>query len=100
LEPTTATLPNGSRFEDRYEILGELGSGSFGRVYQALHLSTGQSVAIKLLRAREETEESTGREVECFRRETQICAALSHPNIVPDQLCVVASEAVARVSLK
>jgi len=27
--------------------LGELGSGSFGRVYQARQLSTGQSVAIK-----------------------------------------------------
>jgi hypothetical protein len=48
VEPEAATLPIGSRFEDRYEILGELGSGSFGRVYQARQLSTGQSVAIKV----------------------------------------------------
>jgi class 3 adenylate cyclase len=82
LEPTTATLANGTRFEDRYEILGELGSGSFGRVYQARQLSTGQSVAIKLLSAREGSDESTGREVERFRRETRICADLSHTNIV------------------
>jgi serine/threonine protein kinase len=82
LEPATATLPIGSRFEDRYEILAELGSGSFGRVYQARQLSTGQSVAIKLLAPREGTEESAGREVERFRRETRICAELSHVHIV------------------
>src|SRR4029450_6678853 len=82
LEPTMATLAIGSRFEDRYEIQGELGSGSFGRVYQARQLSTGQSVAIKLLAPRKGAEESTGREVERFRRETRICADLSHTNIV------------------
>ncbi len=82
MEPTTGTLATGSRFEDRYEILGELGSGSLGRVYQARQLSTGQSVAIKLLAPREGAEESTAREVERFRRETRICADLSHTNIV------------------
>ena len=83
MEPEPLTLPKGSRFEERYEILGELGSGSFGRVYQARQLSTGQSVAIKVLSPREGAEESTGREAERFRRETRICAALSHTNIVP-----------------
>jgi serine/threonine protein kinase len=87
VESDAATLAKGSRFEDRYEILGELGSGSFGRVYEARQLSTGQSVAIKLLSPREGTESSTGesstgREVERFRRETRICAALTHTNIV------------------
>jgi class 3 adenylate cyclase len=82
LEPATASLATGSRFEDRYEIQGELGSGSFGRVYHARQLSTGQSVAIKVLSPRETTDESAGREAERFRRETQICAALSHTNIV------------------
>src|SRR5215475_10133079 len=83
LEPATASLATGSRFEERYEILGELGSGSFGRVYHARQLSTGQSVAIKLLAPRERSEESSAREAERFRRETRICAELSHPNIVP-----------------
>ena len=69
MEPATTPLANGTRFEDRYEIQGELGSGSFGRVYQARQLSTGQSVAIKVLSPRQGTEQSSGREVERFRRE-------------------------------
>ncbi len=82
MESATATLANGTLFEDRYEIQGELGSGSVSRVYRARQLSTGQSVAIKLLSMREGSDSSTGNEVERFRRETQICAALSHINIV------------------
>jgi TOMM system kinase/cyclase fusion protein len=82
LESARATLESGSRFEDRYEILGELGSGSFGHVYRARQLSTGQSVALKLLSPREGTDSSTGREAERFRRETRICAELSHTHIV------------------
>ncbi len=39
-------------------------------------------MAIKLLHVREASESSTGNEAERFRRETQICAALSHTNIV------------------
>jgi TOMM system kinase/cyclase fusion protein len=82
MDGTTATLENGTIFEDRYEIQGELGSGSFGRVYRARQRSTGKTVAIKLLSAREASASSTGREVERFRRETRIGATLSHPNIV------------------
>ena len=55
VERYAPTLPKGFRFEDRYEILGELGSGSFGHVCRAHQLSTGQSVAIKLLSPREGT---------------------------------------------
>ena len=75
MESATVTLASGSLFEDRYEILDELGEGSCGRVYHARQLSTGQSVALKVVGPREGTER--------FRRELQACAALSHPNIVP-----------------
>jgi TOMM system kinase/cyclase fusion protein len=78
----TAALAKGSRFVDRYEILGELGAGSFGYVYQARQLSTGQSVAIKLLRSQAGNGTPIGRELDRFRRETRICAALSHVHIV------------------
>jgi adenylate cyclase len=82
VEPGATTLPKGSLFEDRYEILEELGVGSFGRVYRARQLSTGQSVALKLLSVREGGDSSTAREADRFRRESRICAELSHPNIV------------------
>jgi serine/threonine protein kinase len=51
-------------------------------VYEARQLATGKSVAIKLLSPREGGDSSTGREADRFRRETQIGATLSHPNIV------------------
>ncbi len=82
MESATATLANGTLFEDRYEIQGELGSGSFSRVYEARQLATGKSVALKLLHAREGSESSTSSEAERFHRETQIGATLSHTNIV------------------
>jgi serine/threonine protein kinase len=46
-------LSIGSVFEDRYEILAQLGEGHSGRVYKARQLSTGQNVAIKVLRVGE-----------------------------------------------
>src|SRR5262245_36175546 len=81
--PAPGTLPPGPRFQDRIAILAEVGAGSFGRVYRARQLSTGQDVAIKLLRV---FEGASAAEVtmqrERFRREMRLCAALSHPHIV------------------
>jgi TOMM system kinase/cyclase fusion protein len=76
-------LPIGSTFEGRYEILDELGTGSFGRVYKARQLSTSQFVAIKVLRFPEsEGAGSVDAQVRRFEREMRLCAELSHPNIV------------------
>jgi serine/threonine protein kinase len=55
-----------------YRILGLIGSGGMGRVYKALDLRLGRSVAIKVSRAG-----FTGR----FRREARAVAALNHPQI-------------------
>ena len=38
--PAPEALAPGTRFQDRYEILAEVGAGSFGRVYRARQLST------------------------------------------------------------
>src|SRR6185295_13412348 len=76
-------LRGGTHLLDRYEILSLLGSGSFGRVYRARQLSTGQDVAVKTVRIREgDTAGDLQRHVERFRREMRLCAALSHPHIV------------------
>ncbi len=37
MQPAAATLAKGTHFADRYEIEGELGSGSFSRVYFRFH---------------------------------------------------------------
>src|SRR5438876_997210 len=76
-------LPAGSIFQGGYEILAELGSGSFGRVYKARQLSTGQAVAIKVLRFwGDDTRADVTNQSERFRREMRLGAGLSHPNIV------------------
>ncbi len=76
-------LPAGSIFRDAYEILAELGSGSFGRVYKARQRSTGQAVAIKVLRFwGDDTPAEVTNQSERFRREMRLSAGLSHPNIV------------------
>jgi TOMM system kinase/cyclase fusion protein len=54
-----------------------LGSGAFGDVFEACQESTGQAVAIKLLRATE-----SGNARERFRLEMRACAALNHPHVV------------------
>jgi TOMM system kinase/cyclase fusion protein len=75
-------LRPGTVFEGRYEVLDELGSGTFGRVYKARQMSTGQEVAVKVLRLQHATGSRGGGHVGRFRREIRLCAELSHPNIV------------------
>src|SRR5262249_53788060 len=78
------TLPQvGALFQDKYEILGELGTGSFGHVYRGRQTSTGQPVAVKILRLPDnETSGSLETRIARFRRETRVSGELSHPNIV------------------
>jgi TOMM system kinase/cyclase fusion protein len=76
-------LANDSIFEGRYELLGQLGEGSFGRIYKARQLSTGQHVAIKTVRVSQgDAPASVENQIGRFRREMRLCAELSHPNIV------------------
>jgi TOMM system kinase/cyclase fusion protein len=80
---TDDVLRSGTLLAERYEILAELGAGSFGRVYRARQLSTGQDVAIKTVRIHERDGIADAqRHVERFRREMRLCASLSHPHIV------------------
>jgi hypothetical protein len=67
------------RIFGEFTLLGELGRGAIGVVYEALHRPLGRDVALKVLRTGFDTDETAR---ERFRREARACAAVRHPNIV------------------
>src|SRR5207302_496329 len=64
---------------DDYELLGEIGTGGFGRVYRARDLGLERDVAMKVLHPSLTTDPSV---MERFRREAQLAGGLRHPSIV------------------
>lgn len=72
-------LANGVFLNDRYEILGRVGSGGMSEVYKAKCHKLNRFVAIKALK-QEYSEDKNF--VAKFRVEAQSAAGLSHPNIV------------------
>ena len=62
-----------------YLLLGEIGRGAAGVVYEAMHRDLGRKVALKVLRTGVDTD-ATARER--FRREAQALAQVRHDNIV------------------
>jgi serine/threonine protein kinase len=64
---------------DDYELLSLLGTGGFGRVYRVRDLRLEREVALKVLQPLLTRDPEV---VERFRREAQLAAGLSHPNIV------------------
>jgi eukaryotic-like serine/threonine-protein kinase len=64
---------------DDYELLQLLGTGGFGRVYRVRDLHLEREVALKVLNPSLTQDPEV---VERFRREAQLAARLSHPNIV------------------
>ena len=67
-------------FFGEYKVLYLVGSGTFARVYRAVHRSTGQVVAVKVLRKRY-SDNTT--QYSQFVREGRLGCSLRHPNIVP-----------------
>ncbi|MCM8525309.1 MAG: protein kinase, partial [Lentisphaeraceae bacterium] len=68
---------------DNYKIINSIGSGAFSNVYMAKQLSTGQSVAIKVLKQESHDQADTlEKRIVRFKREMQLCAELHHVNIV------------------
>jgi serine/threonine protein kinase len=62
-----------------YEILGELGHGGMGVVYQARDVRLKRLVAIKMIRAGAHAD---AEEISRFRTEAEAIARLQHPHIV------------------
>ncbi len=62
-----------------YEIVGQLGRGGMGEVYQARHTQLGMLAAIKVVSDRLESDpDATGR----LKREARLASSLNHPSIV------------------
>jgi hypothetical protein len=89
----------------RFELLAELGVGSFGYVFRARDLELDRTVAIKVQRAGAfATPEEAGR----FLREARSAASLTHPAIVAlydtghtdDGVCFLVTEFIAGETLE
>ena len=72
-------LNQGTYLQDRYEILGRIGSGGMSVVYKAKCHTLDRLVAIKVLKEEFASDENF---VSKFKIEAQAAARLSHPNIV------------------
>ncbi|MBI2376344.1 MAG: serine/threonine protein kinase [Deltaproteobacteria bacterium] len=71
------TLPTGTVIADKYEIIGLLGEGGMGVVYEAIQRPIDRPVALKLLVG---SDRDTARER--FEREAKAASKLQHPNTV------------------
>ena len=64
---------------DDYELMGEIGAGSYGRVYRVRDLHLEREVALKVLDPRISQDPVIA---EGFQHEARLAASLTHPNIV------------------
>ena len=68
----------GDEFLESFEVLGEIGRGSFGAVLRARQLSLDRQVAIKYLLPNLSGKDLKRR----FKREAKVLCALNHPNVL------------------
>ena len=72
-------------FYGPYKVLYAVGSGTFARVFRAVHRQTGEIVALKVLRKRYSDPDKPEQAAQAaqFIREGKLGLMLRHPNIVP-----------------
>jgi CheY-like chemotaxis protein len=76
---TDASLKEGDRFADRYEIRAAIGDGGMGSVYRAFDRELEEDVAIKMIKPALMTDPTV---VERFKQEIRLARRISHPNVV------------------
>ena len=79
--PFTFEVPETNRLGD-YEIVGELGRGGMGVVYDARHLTTGNRVALKTLPMGHGEQTIDANKLYRFRKEFRSLSEVNHPNLV------------------
>ncbi|MCX4746764.1 serine/threonine protein kinase [Kitasatospora sp. NBC_01287] len=73
----------GDLLGERYRLVGELGRGGFGVVWEAYDQRVGRQVAVKTLRDQDgRQDQEAGTDRARFGREMAVLARLTHPNIV------------------
>ncbi len=77
--PKSGELPLNAVFAGRYRVVGTLGKGGMGAVYDAQHTGTGQKVAIKTLLIDTVHDPAA---VKRFFLEAKTTAGLQHPNTI------------------
>lgn len=90
LEKLMRTESRTGFFYGDYKVLYCVGAGTFARVFRAVHRTTGQMFAVKVLRSslsnpkgvHEKTHKSLKLYIDLFRREGEFGMKLKHPNIV------------------
>lgn len=78
-ESESSGIPSALLAQSRYEIIGLIGKGGMGDVYQARHRMMDRTVALKVIKPEIVCKSEA---VERFHREVKAAARLSHPNIV------------------
>jgi WD40 repeat protein/tRNA A-37 threonylcarbamoyl transferase component Bud32 len=79
---STAPLVNSHLLIQRYRILGQLGRGGFGAVYQAEDIQFGnRAVAIKEMNPVNLSPQEIAEATEAFKHEALLLANLTHPNL-------------------
>jgi calcium-dependent protein kinase len=77
-KPNQPQVDPKNKYINDFELVGELGKGSFGIVYKIKHKTTNEFYAMKIVNKKDRTKEDNGK----LLKEIEILTSLDHTNIV------------------